>query len=333
MLHTQRCAVVTTYGTIFAGACANTKVRMLVSAIEGQTDIMKRGFEDIADMKKMWADNMPKLVSQAKGKGGQEKVALTKAEVGLACCCALRTNFQHCLCSTLLCIPAASHVQSCCCVPLYCIAVCCAESGLPGGSPSPPGLQRVPQHQPGEGRLAQAAEGLAESCPWLISARQSHRRSHLDESTGLCNLQAVDTEMCVIKRQSMDRRRDVLMRAHEYSGCSDVALIYDTLRKRLGEVVREYDYLMAAHADLHSLGVSKYPQGLLSDCGGCWEAAQPAEGVSSQHDYDLSGSYAQLPLQACSLLSESDLHHICTGWWAASTQCQHRFHFQAEPPD
>lgn len=100
--------------------------------------------------------------------------------------------------------------------------------------------------------------------------------------------------MCVIKRQSMDRRCDVLMRAHEHSGCSDVALNYDTLRKRLGEVVREYGYLMAAHADLHSLGVSKYPQGLLSDCGGCWEAAQPADEVSSQHNYVLSGSICSL---------------------------------------
>ncbi|CAL5227797.1 g10820 [Coccomyxa viridis] len=89
-------------------------------------------------------------------------------------------------------------------------------------------------------------------------------------------LQAVDTEMCVIKRQSMDRRCDVLMRVHEHCGCHDVPLNYDTLRKRLGEAVREYGYLMAAQADLQSLGVSNYPKGLLSDCGGCWEAAQPA---------------------------------------------------------
>jgi len=104
--------------------------------------------------------------------------------------------------------------------------------------------------------------------------------------------------MCVIKRQSMDRRCDVLMRAHEHSGCSDVALNYDTLRKRLGEVVREYGYLMAAQADIHSLGVSKYPHGLLSDCGGCWEAAQPADEVSSQHNNVLSGCVCSLAAQS-----------------------------------
>lgn len=100
---------------------------------------------------------------------------------------------------------------------------------------------------------------------------------------GLSHAQAIDTEMCVIKRQSMDRRCDVLMRAHEHTGCSNVGLSYDTLRKRLGEAVREYGYLMAAHADLHSLGADKYPQGLLTDCGGCWEAAQPADLVRSKH--------------------------------------------------
>ena len=88
--------------------------------------------------------------------------------------------------------------------------------------------------------------------------------------------QAVDTEICVIKRQSMGRRCDVLIRAHQHSGCGDVQLSYETLRKRLGESVREYGYLMAAHADLHSLGVDKYPRGMLSDCGGCWGAAQPS---------------------------------------------------------
>ena len=94
----------------------------------------------------------------------------------------------------------------------------------------------------------------------------------------------------------MDRRCDVLMRAHEHSGCSNVALNYDTLRKRMGEAVREYGYLMAAQADLQSLGVSKYPQGLLSSCGGCWEAALPAEEVSSHHKHALTSSACLLPL-------------------------------------
>ena len=120
------------------------------------------------------------------------------------------------------------------------------------------------------------------ACKTMPSARRCR-----DCSDGgfieLWDLQAVDTEMCVIKRQSMDRRCDVLMRVHEHCGCHDVPLNYDTLRKRLGEAVREYGYLMAAQADLQSLGVSNYPKGLLSDCGGCWEAAQPANEVSSQH--------------------------------------------------
>ena len=46
------------------------------------------------------------------------------------------------------------------------------------------------------------------------------------------DMQAVDTEMCVIKRQSMDRRCDVLMRRYEQSGCDSVSLSYDMLRKR-----------------------------------------------------------------------------------------------------
>lgn len=95
-------------------------------------------------------------------------------------------------------------------------------------------------------------------------------------------MQAVDTEMCVIKRQSMDRRCDVLLRVHDYTGCSSIALSYDTLRKRLAEAVREYGYLMAAHTDYRALGVSEYPEGLLSDCGGCWKAAQASSQVPTQ---------------------------------------------------
>ena len=75
---------------------------------------------------------------------------------------------------------------------------------------------------------------------------------HMRASSGMTHtraLQAVDTEMCVIKRQSMDRRCDVLMRLHQHSGCESVLLSYDTLRKRLSEAVRELGYLLAANAD------------------------------------------------------------------------------------
>ena len=51
--------------------------------------------------------------------------------------------------------------------------------------------------------------------------------------------QAVDTEICVIKRQPMDRRCDVIIRAHQHSGCGAVQLGHETLRKRLGKFVRE----------------------------------------------------------------------------------------------
>lgn len=90
-------------------------------------------------------------------------------------------------------------------------------------------------------------------------------------------MQAVDTEVCVIKRQSMDRRCEVLMRMHAYAGCGDVPLSWDTLRKRLADAVREYGFLTAALADMKALGVEGYPSGLLSECGGCWTAAQSEE--------------------------------------------------------
>ena len=93
-------------------------------------------------------------------------------------------------------------------------------------------------------------------------------------------MQAIDTEMCVIKRQSMDRRCDVLMRLHQQAGCDSVSLSYDTLRKRLSDAVREFGYLLAAHSDFKSLGASEYPQGLLSACGGCWRASQYSPTVS-----------------------------------------------------
>ena len=79
----------------------------------------------------------------------------------------------------------------------------------------------------------------------------------------------------------MDRRCDVLMRRHQQSGCDGVFLSYDMLRKHLSDAVREFGYLLAAHADFQSLGASEYPQGLLSDCGGCWRASQPLSAVST----------------------------------------------------
>jgi hypothetical protein len=90
-------------------------------------------------------------------------------------------------------------------------------------------------------------------------------------------LQAVDTEICVIKRQSMDRRCDVLMRVHELNGCGHVPLSYDTLRKRLAVAVREYGFILSALADMEKMGVAAYPTGLLSECGGCWTCAHPVE--------------------------------------------------------
>ena len=95
---------------------------MLVSAIEGQTEVIKAGFADIAAMRKMWADNLPKLVSNFKGKGGQEEVSLTKGQVLLAYCCALHSDSQLCLRSTLGFTPAACYAQPCCFVDLYSVA-------------------------------------------------------------------------------------------------------------------------------------------------------------------------------------------------------------------
>ena len=90
-----------------------------------------------------------------------------------------------------------------------------------------------------------------------------------------------DTEMCAIKRQSMDRHCDVLLRLHQQSGFDSVSLNYDTLRKRLSDAVREFGYLLAAHANFQSLGATEYPQGLLSACEGCWRASQPSPVVST----------------------------------------------------
>ena len=70
-------------------------------------------------------------------------------------------------------------------------------------------------------------------------------------------LQAVDTEMCVIKCQSVEQRCDVLMRLHQQSGCESVLLSYDTLRKQMDEVVRELGFLVAAKVDMQSLGASQ----------------------------------------------------------------------------
>ena len=116
---------------------------------------------------------------------------------------------------------------------------------------------------------------------WCICASNSSMFTAGSRTIHTATMQAIDTEMCVIKRQSMDRRCDVLLRLHQHSGCDSVSLNYDTLRKRLSDVVREFGYLLAAHADFQSLGATEYPQGLLSACGGCWRASQPSPVVST----------------------------------------------------
>ena len=76
--------MLTAQGLTFAVACADTKVMMLASALEGMRDVMQKGFADIAVMKQLVVENMPRLIAKTAGKADDENVKLTTAEVTLA---------------------------------------------------------------------------------------------------------------------------------------------------------------------------------------------------------------------------------------------------------
>ena len=88
-----------------------------------------------------------------------------------------------------------------------------------------------------------------------------------------CCIQALDSMVCVVKRLSMDRISETILKAHERTGCSE-HISWDVFRKRLQGALLELGYIKAKLADWRLLGAGSYPVGLFSSCRGllvCWQ--------------------------------------------------------------
>lgn len=88
--------------------------------------------------------------------------------------------------------------------------------------------------------------------------------------------QSVDTAVCVVRRCSMDRLSEVILRNHERNGCTD-PVSWDSFRKQLQVAVTELGYIICNLADMRRLGAAAYPAGVFSDCGGCWFSGKAGE--------------------------------------------------------
>ncbi len=60
---------------------ADNKFNMVISSLEGLTDVLKTGFADVAAMKDQMERVLPKLTNQAADMGSSSKVKLSKVEV------------------------------------------------------------------------------------------------------------------------------------------------------------------------------------------------------------------------------------------------------------
>ena len=64
-------------------ACADSKFDTVISSLEGLTDVLRKGFADVAAVKDLMQQVLPKLTSQAAGMHSSSKVKLSKVEVRL----------------------------------------------------------------------------------------------------------------------------------------------------------------------------------------------------------------------------------------------------------
>ena len=64
-------------------ACADSKFDAVISSLEGLTNVLKKGFADVAAVKDLMEQVLPKLTSQAAGMDPSSKVKLSKVTVRL----------------------------------------------------------------------------------------------------------------------------------------------------------------------------------------------------------------------------------------------------------
>lgn len=89
----------------------------------------------------------------------------------------------------------------------------------------------------------------------------------------LCDLMVV-----VQRRQSIEAIVDIVDGLHNLNNCS-TPLNLNTFRKQLSDVMVEYSYIVCETKDMAAMGVEGFPDGALSQCGGCWEVSlQPEDG-------------------------------------------------------
>ena len=86
-------------------------------------------------------------------------------------------------------------------------------------------------------------------------------------------MQALDCMVCVLKRVSMDRMSETILKAHERTGCKE-HISWDVFRKKLQAAVLELGYIKAQLEIPEQLGAVDHPSGLFSSCGGCWFAGK-----------------------------------------------------------
>ena len=64
-----------------AVACADSKFNMVISSLEGLTDVLKKGFADVAAVKDHMERILPKLANQAAGMDSSSKEKHNKVKV------------------------------------------------------------------------------------------------------------------------------------------------------------------------------------------------------------------------------------------------------------
>lgn len=94
-------------------------------------------------------------------------------------------------------------------------------------------------------------------------------------------LQICDQAVVILRRVSVQGLTAVFDAVHRLNGCT-VPLNQGTFRRQLGVVLLEYGYLVCFLNNMQKLGVEDYPDAVLSQCGGCWEAGQDAKQRNGQ---------------------------------------------------
>ena len=69
-------------------ACADNNFGTVIATVSPIKDMLEKGLAEMAGMKQLWAEGMPKLIAQAGSKGVDEE-KLSKAEASLTCYCAM----------------------------------------------------------------------------------------------------------------------------------------------------------------------------------------------------------------------------------------------------